>query len=83
MAGSTRQVGIHEAKTHLSRLLRDVEGGEEIVVTRGGRPVARIVAVERGSSAGESFGLFEGQFELGEDFDADSAALADLFGVPR
>jgi prevent-host-death family protein len=37
-------VGIHEAKTNLSKLLKRVEAGEEIVVARGGQPVAKIVA---------------------------------------
>jgi prevent-host-death family protein len=83
MAHSLRHVGVHEAKTHLSRLLRDVEDGAEIVVMRAGTPVARIVGVPATSSASDSHGLFEGQFELGDDFDADSAELADLFGVPR
>ena len=38
-------VNIHEAKTHLSRLLTDVEAGEEVVIARNGKPVARLVAV--------------------------------------
>lgn len=83
MSGSVRHVGIHEAKTHLSSLLREVQQGEEIVLTRGGTPVARIVAMPAETAPSRSYGLFEGQFELGEDFDADSAELADLFGVPR
>ena len=40
------QVGIHEAKTHLSRLLRRVTAGEEIVIAKGGKPIARLVPVE-------------------------------------
>ena len=39
-------VDVHEAKTHLSRLLARVEAGEEIVVARRGKPVARLVAFE-------------------------------------
>jgi len=42
-----RTVNIYEAKTHLSRLLAEVEAGEEIVVARNGTPIARIVAVTR------------------------------------
>jgi prevent-host-death family protein len=38
-------VNVHEAKTHLSRLLERVEAGEEIVLARAGKPVARLVAV--------------------------------------
>ena len=38
-------VGVHEAKTHLSRLLNSVEAGEDVVIHRGGKPIARLVAV--------------------------------------
>ena len=40
-------VNVHEAKTHLSRLLTDVEEGEEVVIARNGKPVARLVAVNQ------------------------------------
>lgn len=83
MSRIVRRIGVHEAKTHLSRLLRDVEEGEEIVLMRGGTAVARIVAEPTTPSVAESFGMFAGQFEIAEDFDADSEELADLFGVPR
>jgi len=39
-------VNIHEAKTHLSRLLQQLPGGEEIVIAKAGRPMARLVPVE-------------------------------------
>jgi prevent-host-death family protein len=38
-------VNIHEAKTHLSRLLERVQAGEEIVIAKAGRPVARLTAI--------------------------------------
>jgi prevent-host-death family protein len=82
MATNVRHIGVHEAKTHLSRLLHAVEEGEEIVLTRGGKAVARIVSERSVPSVAESFGMFAGQFELGEDFDADSDELAKLFGIP-
>jgi prevent-host-death family protein len=40
------EVNVHEAKTQLSKLLRRVAAGEEIVISRAGKPVARLVAVE-------------------------------------
>ena len=40
-------VNIHQAKTQLSRLLAEVEGGEEVVIARNGKPVARLVGYER------------------------------------
>jgi antitoxin (DNA-binding transcriptional repressor) of toxin-antitoxin stability system len=83
MASNVRRVGVHEAKTHLSRLLREVEEGDEVVLMRGNTAIARIVSEPSEPPVADSFGMFAGQFELAEDFDADSEELADLFGVPR
>ena len=63
-----REVGVHEAKTHLSRLLRRVAAGEEIVIARGGRPVARLVPISEPRE--RSLGSDRGLFELPSDFDA-------------
>ena len=41
-----KTVNVHEAKTHLSRLLEIVEAGEEVVIARAGKPVARLVALQ-------------------------------------
>lgn len=64
----TKSVGVHEAKTHLSRLLEQVSRGEEIVITRRGEGVARLVA-ERGSGD-RRFGIDAGRLEVPDDFDA-------------
>lgn len=72
------EVGIHEAKTHLSRLLRRVEAGEEIAIRRGDIVVARLVpAVPTGK---RSLGMDAGRFEVPEDFDAplDEETLASF-----
>ncbi len=61
-------VNIHEAKTHLSRLLARVVEGEEIVIAKSGKPVARLVAVERRSRR-RVFGQDRGLFEVPDDFD--------------
>jgi prevent-host-death family protein len=45
MTAHAREVGIYEAKTHLARLVDEVEQGETITITRHGRPVARLVPV--------------------------------------
>lgn len=78
------EVGVHEAKTQLSQLLRRVEGGEEVVVTRGGRAVARIVGVERGRAPKDRFGLLAAEVAEPGDWDeeADADTLGDLFGIP-
>lgn len=39
----TRVVNVHEAKTHMSRLLEEVRSGEEVVIAKAGKPVARLV----------------------------------------
>ena len=61
-----RHVGVQEAKTHLSRLLRRVVLGEDVVITRSGQPVARLVAVEDGRPI---LGVDEGRFGVPDDFD--------------
>lgn len=62
-------INIHEAKTHLSRLLIRVANGEEIIIARAGKPVARLVPVidrlERRKP-----GTAEGKVTIGEDFDS-------------
>ncbi len=63
----TKSVGIHEAKTHLSSLLVDVQHGEEVVITRRGRAVARLIAEH---PAGRTFGIDAGVFVVPDDFDA-------------
>ena len=62
------QVSIHDAKTHLSRLLRRVECGEEIVIARGNRPVARLVPIE--AQRQRRLGTDRGLFRIPDDFDA-------------
>jgi prevent-host-death family protein len=61
-------VTVHEAKTHLSRLLERVENGEEVVIARGRKPVARLVPVGRGTRGGRRFGALEGQVSVGREF---------------
>ena len=60
-------VSVHEAKTHLSRLIEKVLGGEEVVITRRNRVVARIVPPE-GATKKPLLGAFKGQFELNDSF---------------
>jgi prevent-host-death family protein len=63
------EVNIHEAKTHLSRLLVKVEAGEEIVIARNGEPVAKIVAMER-TGRKRILGQDAGRVTMADDFDA-------------
>jgi len=63
----TKSVGVHEAKTHLSRLLEDVAAGEEVTITRRGQAVARLVPARE---ARRRFGVDRGAFTVPDDFDA-------------
>ena len=60
-------VNVHEAKTHLSRLLERVEAGEEIIVARNGKAVARLVPV---GHAMRRPGAMKGRIRIRRDFDA-------------
>lgn len=59
-----RTVNVQEAKTHLSRLLREVEGGEEIAIARAGKIVARL---SRGGEHSRRWGIYEGQVTIADD----------------
>ncbi len=61
-----KQVNIHDAKTHLSKLVEEVERGEEIVIARAGNPVARLVGLRK--SKGIELGLLKGKFVIPDDF---------------
>jgi prevent-host-death family protein len=74
-----RQVNVHEAKTQLSRLLQEVEDGDEIVIARNGKPVAKLVAHEPERKPREP-----GWAEVGwmsPDFDEFDDELARDFGL--
>ncbi|CAN5889261.1 type II toxin-antitoxin system prevent-host-death family antitoxin [soil metagenome] len=63
-------VRIHEAKTHLSRPLKEVQAGEEIVIARGNTPVAKLVIVESARTE-RQIGWGKGSvLKIAEDFDA-------------
>lgn len=74
-------VNVHEAKTHLSRLLRQVAAGEEIIISRAGKPVARLVPIA--SAPGKRIlGSERGRIVMREDFDdpLPDEILADFEG---
>ena len=63
------EVNVHEAKTHLSRLLQRVAAGEEVIIARAGTPVARLVAVETKNKV-RPLGMDRGRTWVADDFDA-------------
>jgi prevent-host-death family protein len=64
----TITVNIHAAKTQLSRLLEQVEDGEEIVIARAGKPIARIVPLVT-SRPKRKLGILEGQYTVADNID--------------
>jgi prevent-host-death family protein len=75
------EVNIHEAKTHLSRLLQRVAEGEEVTIARAGVPVARLVAVEKDKTA-RPMGFARDEIWIADDFDAPlpDELLAAFYG---
>jgi prevent-host-death family protein len=74
-----KAVNIHEAKTHLSRLVERVEAGEEITIARAGRPVARLVPVARLLEPRKP-GIWRGKVVIGSDFDDPLPEFEDAVG---
>jgi prevent-host-death family protein len=72
------QVNIHEAKTHLSRLVERVEAGEEITIARAGRPVARLVPVQQRRPRRP--GLWKGRVVISPAFDDPLPEFDEAFG---
>ena len=75
-------VNVHEAKTQLSRLLAKVEEGEDVVIGRAGRPVARLVPVATSQPA-RSPGRWRGQVRIAADFDELPDEVAAAFRGER
>lgn len=62
-------VNIHEAKTHLSRLLEQVASGDEIIIAKAGKPIARLVPLDAAPKK-RQLGLLKGKLNVPDDFDA-------------
>jgi prevent-host-death family protein len=61
-------LNIHAAKTHFSRLIEDVAAGEEVVIAKAGKPVARLVPI--GKSGKRTLGVLKGRLRVPRNFDA-------------
>jgi len=77
-----RIVNMLEAKTHLSRLVEEVESGAapEIIIARNGKPAARLAPIARAAAVGKRLGLLEGRYPSSSqsEFDAANEAIARL-----
>lgn len=77
----TTTVNLHEAKTHFSKLIERVRQGEEIIVAKAGKPVAKLLPIAQGS-AKRVPGSARGKITIKDDFDAPlpDAILDDFEG---
>ena len=62
------KINIHQAKTHLSRLVDDVASGNEVLIAKGGRPMARLVPLGRDFTPRRP-GVLKGKLRIADDFD--------------
>ena len=73
----TGKINIHQAKTHLSRLVEDVANGHEVLIAKGGRAMARLVPLGRDDSP-RKVGLLKGKLRIADEFDRSLEALTPL-----
>ncbi|MEW6166843.1 MAG: type II toxin-antitoxin system prevent-host-death family antitoxin [Pseudomonadota bacterium] len=76
-------VNIHEAKTHLSRLLEQVSRGKPFIIAKAGHPIAKVIAVDAPDPGqGQRLGFLTGEIEVPDDFDRmGEAEIAQAFGI--
>jgi prevent-host-death family protein len=72
---------MHEAKTKLSQLVERAQSGEEIVIARNGKPVARLVPVRGASSLAAARGAWRGLVRIAQDFDELPDDMGDALGA--
>ena len=72
------QANIHEAKTHLSKLIERAENGEEVIIARAGIPVVKLVRVED-SKVPRKPGLLKGKIWMSDDFDDEDPEINAMF----
>ena len=78
-----KTVNVHEAKTHLSRLIQEAVEGESFIIARAGKPLVKVVALEEAKpKVKQRFGFMKGQITIPEDFDTMCEdEILDMFGI--
>lgn len=77
-----RKINIHEAKTHLSRLIDEAANGEPFIIAKAGKPMVKVLAVDAPNQAEASrLGFMTGEIEVPDDFDRmGQQEIEELFG---
>lgn len=70
---------IHDAKTHLSKLVERVAAGEEIIIGKAGKPVARLIPYKEPKTAQRKPGAWKGKVWISSDFDKPNKEIEALF----
>ena len=65
-----KSVNIHAAKTQLSRLVEEAAAGEDIIIAKAGRPIAKLTAFTPAPTGRRKLGRLRGKFKVPDDFDA-------------
>ena len=75
-------INIHEAKTHLSRLVEQAAGGESFIIAKAGKPLVKVTRLEAPSGTQiQRLGFMAGQIAVPDDFDRmGSEVIEQLFG---
>ncbi|EAR23334.1 type II toxin-antitoxin system Phd/YefM family antitoxin [Nitrococcus mobilis] len=73
-----KTINIHEAKTHLSRIIERVARGESVIIGKAGKPVA-VLSPYVALGQARKPGSMQGKIRIADDFDAADAVIADLF----
>jgi prevent-host-death family protein len=76
-------INIHEAKTHLSRLVDQAASGEPFVIAKSGKPLVKVIALNAPDAGHvKRLGFLQGQFSVPDDFDrTGNTEIAQLFGT--
>lgn len=75
-------VNMHEAKTHLSRLVEEAVAGRPFIIARAGKPMVRVEAIEEAVPSLHRFGFLKGQFKVPENFkDIGREEIEEMFGL--
>ncbi|HJT12427.1 MAG TPA: type II toxin-antitoxin system prevent-host-death family antitoxin [Dongiaceae bacterium] len=77
----SQTIGIRDAKANFSKLVRQIESGstQEVVLTRAGKPVAKLVAIPK---AAIRLGVADGAFPIPDDIDTANPAIEEMFTLP-
>jgi prevent-host-death family protein len=77
-----KTTNIHQAKTQLSRLIEDAIGGEDVVISKAGKPIVRLVPIQSGGKPRKG-GQWKGRVKIAPDFDQLPPDIASAFGLEQ